>query len=335
MFSHYMELSLFERKHYDKFLFAMQQGDFQVMAIGVCKLDTLQKIVTAINYDHPEILYVDFQHINCAVMPMGMVYHIQYLVSPIMRGVVIKDMEEWIEKVLVQAHIKKSDTVVDICRKIHNYLIKHVRYSYVALQNPERMPEAFTVKGVFESGEAVCEGISKAFKLLAERAGVDIYIMKGISSMKGMGQSIPHAWNVVKIEEGYAHIDVTWDLGISETSKFTRYDYFMVPDEWIQADHVFSNKLECVSAANTYFVRKKCLFNGIRPLKIYLEKKCKEKSSIIYFKIIGKNGFPDDITNKVQKLAEKMAIQSGSAYCSIIMIPNEEQNIFFFKMGWQ
>ncbi len=312
----------------------MQQGDCQVMAIGVYKLDALQKIVMAINYDHPEILYVDFQHINCAVVPMGMVYYIQYLIRPVMRGLAIKNMEEWIVKVLVQTHIKKSDTVVDICRKIHNYLIKHVRYSYEALQNPERMPEAFTVKGVFEWGEAVCEGISKAFKLLAERAGAEIYIIKGISSMEGVGQSIPHAWNIVKIEEQYAHIDVTWDLGISETSKFTRYDYFMIPDKWIQTDHVFSSELECETAANTYFVRKKCLFNGIRPLKSYLETKCGEKSSIIYFKIIGENGFSSDITNKVQKLVEKMAAQSGSAYYSI-MVPNEEQNIYFFKMDWQ
>lgn len=332
MIGKYVDLNPIEKKHYDKFLRAIQQGDNTVFAPGIFKINIVQRIITVIAYEHPEIFYVDFQHIRCTSSPTGIIYYIRYTVRPAMRESAIRNMEVRIKEIQQQIEIKHGDTTADICRKVHNFLVKHVRYNYNALRNPDKFPEAFTITGVFEQREAVCEGIAKAFMLLAERAGVKVYLINGTSSREGLGHSVAHVWNIVKIDNNYAHIDVTWDLSLSETSKIARYDYFMIPDEWIKVDHDFSSTIKCLTDVETFFARKRCLIDGSKILRNYLERELKNKSSKLYFKIVGENGIPNDITSKVQKMVEKMVAQYSSGTYSIVMVPNIEQNVFFFRI---
>lgn len=329
---YFSKLSSTERKQYQKVMTAIINNEASVKFSMHINNDIVTKVILAVAYDHPELFYVDFKKIRYVSSPLGIVCYVDYSVKLMFRNDVINNMESKINTALRELKIKESDSDIDKCRKIHNYLINHVHYCYEALRNPEAYPEVFNIRGVFEDGKAVCEGISKAFKLLADRVGVKCLVVNGMSAMEGFKEKIPHAWNIVKIGDLYAHIDVTWDLGSSESSKKIRYDYFMVPDQWINADHNYCDLPECMSYQYSYFAQKKCIFDGIKTLKIYLEKEIKSGAQILYFKIIAKKGLPDDIADRVHKLVAKMiSFYSTSSY-SMEMLPNYKQNVFLIKI---
>lgn len=66
---------------------------------------------------------------------------------------------------------------------------------------------AHEAAGALVYGEAVCDGIAKAYKLLCDEAGIPCAVVTGSSGG-------PHAWNVARIAGHWAHMDVTDDLAL-------------------------------------------------------------------------------------------------------------------------
>lgn len=329
----YDELSFNEKKYYDKIYRAILNGEGSINLFGLFRMETLEKIIVALKYDHTEFFYVDFQQINCAIAPAGMIYYIHYTIRLSVRDMMNRNMESWIKTAINQMQLTGDETEAEIYKKVHNYIIRNIEYDYDALKNPDMYPEAFTVRGIFERKKAVCEGISKAFKLLCDRVGAkDVYVVEGISSREGFGNSIPHAWNIVKSGNKYSHIDVTWDLGSSSTCRYNRYDYFMIPDDWINIDHTYTKRFKCEEIDQSYFSRQSCLISGSNALKDYLNQKLQKNFSILYFKIVGKNGLPNDIDNKVDNIVQNAIRQYARRTYTIEMMPNREQNIYFYKI---
>ena len=92
----------------------------------------------------------------------------------------------------------------------------------------------FYLEGMFlDNGQAVCDGISKAYSLLSNMAGLEVYKVIGDAS----GES--HAWNYAGIYDEdtekytYYMIDCTWnDITLSETNKETLvHKYFLVAND--------------------------------------------------------------------------------------------------------
>lgn len=331
----YDRLVLGEKKQYDKLYHAILNGDSAVTFFGVFKIDALKRIIMAIKYEHVELFYIDFQRINYVVSPVGLIYYIHYISNPTNKMIMNQKMENWIAEAVEKMQITGQETEADIYRKAHNYLIRNIEYDYDALQNPNTYPESFTIQGVFERRRAVCEGISKAFKLLCSRAGAgNVYIIEGISSKEGFGSSIPHAWNVVKSGTDYSYIDVTWDLSSSKVCKHNRYDYFMIPDEWLKNDHIYESCFACRTCNQTYFVQQKSLISGTKSLKKFVEQKLQQKNLYLYFKIIGKNGIPNNIDNKIQDLVLNIVRQYARGSYSLEMTPNKAQHIYFYKINY-
>ena len=324
-----------EKKHYSKIYHAILSGDGSVTLLGVFKMDILEKIIIALKYDHIELFYVDFQRINCAIAPIGMIYYIHYIVRSNVRAVMNQNMENWISEAMRKMQLTGTENETTIYRKAHNYLIRNIEYDYDALQNPDAYPESFTIQGIFERKRAVCEGISKAFKLLCDRAGAgNVYVVEGTSSREGFGNSIPHAWNIVEFGAAYSHVDVTWDLGSSKVCRHNRYDYFMIPDAWIKMDHTYKSNYQCHTCEQSYFVQQHSLITGTRTLKEFIEQKLQQKSSYLYFKIVGKNGIPHDIDNKIQGLVVEMIKQYAKGSYSLEMAHNKAQDIYFYRINY-
>lgn len=328
----YEMLNLGERKAYEKVLRAITNREDTVSIFGIQSSEMMQRVLTALNGDHPELFYIDFQHMNFRISAISTSYQIRYTVRKSMINSLQQTLNAWIGKVKRELNIETTNEKVTICRKVHNYLINHVKYNYEALQIPDAYPDSFTVKGVFEQKTAVCEGISKSFKLLCNHFGVDVLIVTGKSTREGFYNSVSHAWNIVKTEKGCAHVDVTWDLGMSESCKNLRYDYFMIPDEWIAADHEFERSCHCDLIEDSYFSRTNSLLSSVKKLKEYVDTCCKKKNKKIYFKIVGEKGFPDDITIRVQKLVEKAIAQTYTMGYSFSTAHNEAQKVFYFEL---
>ena len=111
----------------------------------------------------------------------------------------------------------------------HEYLINTV--SYVAKDNISH-----TAYGAFVRKEAVCQGYAMAFIALMD------YV--GITSEYVQCSQINHAWNMVKLNNQYYHLDLTFDDPVLSTSSGDTiaitnpsHDYFLVSDTIIASLH--------------------------------------------------------------------------------------------------
>lgn len=80
-------------------------------------------------------------------------------------------------------------------------------------------------------GGGVCGAYSRAYQYLMQRLGVPCAFLSG-TSVRG----IPHAWNAVKLEDGWYYVDATWDDLPDETG-YLYHDYLLVTLEEISLEH--------------------------------------------------------------------------------------------------
>lgn len=92
-----------------------------------------------------------------------------------------------------------------IALAFHDIIIDNISYARDENGYPQSERWAHSVLGTFTMGKAVCEGYAKAFSLLLNACGVDNVYVTGESRNEG------HAWNIVKIGDGWYWYDLTWD----------------------------------------------------------------------------------------------------------------------------
>ncbi|MEA4932691.1 MAG: hypothetical protein VB071_03760 [Lawsonibacter sp.] len=71
---------------------------------------------------------------------------------------------------------------------------------------------------------SVCQGFAQAYDFLCKRAGLFSLVVSGSTSTGD------HAWNIIKLDDGYYHVDTTW-MQSNETR------YFCLTDKQIAIDH--------------------------------------------------------------------------------------------------
>ena len=82
-------------------------------------------------------------------------------------------------------------------KAIHDYVVKHVSY--------DTSYKAYTAYEALVNRSAVCQGYALLTYQLLKEAGIENHFVTGT----GDGQ--PHAWNLVKIENKWYHLDTTFD----------------------------------------------------------------------------------------------------------------------------
>ena len=329
---YYQKLERKEQAHYKRILDAVVKGEPNVKLSLYAGSEPITKIATALNYDHPELFYVDFRCLSFIGTPLGIIYQIKYIYSARVKLVVSGQFEKKISGILDMAAQSNLKSDYDKCRWVHNYLVRNTSYNYDALKSPDDYPDSFNTKGALLDGLAVCEGISKAFKLLCDRLRVDTMVAFGTSSQENLGLNIPHAWNLVKFNDDYVHVDATWDMGLSKASQFTRYDYFCRSDRWMMRDHEYESFPRCTTDKYSYFFkRNRCFTNG-KELKAYLDTELKKGTSVLYFIV----DVEEDDFLSIQNKAYLQTNRSVSNYLrsaySLQMLPNTKQMCFFIRI---
>ena len=152
-------------------------------------------------------------------------------------------MEEAADEIL--AGITPSMTDWDKELYLHDALAERV--TYVESEN------AHSAYGALVDGEAVCEGYAEALQYLLHRVGIQSFIAIGSSVNPGSLQPEGHAWNYVRINGRYYHVDLTWN----DQDSHLYHAYFNVDDATILQDHAMEDTVfalpECNSLAANYF----------------------------------------------------------------------------------
>lgn len=118
-----------------------------------------------------------------------------------------------------------------------DYLLSHTRY---AVDNKRHQNAA----SVLVDGVGQCSGIAKAAKLLLGWAGVWSIVVSGTVRDRTNGVTGPHAWNVVRIDGEYHHLDVTFMLGANSHGRAPfRYLFLNYGDARMRTEHAWTCEL--------------------------------------------------------------------------------------------
>lgn len=122
---------------------------------------------------------------------------------------------------------------------IHDYIAGNSRYDARNYEKGTVPKEANTSYGVLINGTGVCGGYASAMDKLLRAAGIESIIISGEAGEKGKYE--PHAWNLVKLDGEYYHIDATWNDPIYTFNGVRKdvihYTYFNLTDEEMSKDH--------------------------------------------------------------------------------------------------
>lgn len=106
--------------------------------------------------------------------------------------------------------------------KLHDWIVQNVAYG-------DRYTTGGYAANAFANRKAVCEGFAYAYQFLLRQVGVEsIYVGAKTPSEQ-------HAWNLVKIDGHYFHVDCTWNVGtVGQTTG--KHKYFLLNDEEFNKD---------------------------------------------------------------------------------------------------
>ena len=135
---------------------------------------------------------------------------------------------------------------------IHNYIINNCDYDEEAAESEEVQGNENDAYGVFVDGKAVCEGYSKAFQILCNKADIDCIQLMGIVD------SDNHVWNCVKIGGDWSQIDVTWDD--VDDFIYDSHEYFNLTDSLMYEEHTLSPKYSEIDAESFLNLESWCNF---------------------------------------------------------------------------
>ena len=120
---------------------------------------------------------------------------------------------------------------IDTALEVHNYIASHAEYNTTGYNTGTLSNIDHSAYGVLVEHTGVCDSYSLAYQ----------YIMKciyNIDTVVVTSQPMNHAWNLIKINGNYYHVDLTWDDGtFTMNGKVidynVRYLYFLLSDDAI------------------------------------------------------------------------------------------------------
>ena len=120
---------------------------------------------------------------------------------------------------------QKSDYDKELA--VHDYIVKNCEYGY----DPLCEDDSYSAYGALVNNMAVCNGYAEAFSLILSCMGVENCIITG----SGGGEL--HAWNQVKLDGYWYHVDATWDDPVPDRGNYSGHMFFNVSDEIMRETH--------------------------------------------------------------------------------------------------
>lgn len=153
---------------------------------------------------------------------------------------IIKKSDKAADKVIAKFTDKTSD--YQKIKIIHDYIISKTEY-YDSDSNS-------SIYDALVTGRAKCDGYTHAFDYICGKAGIRSAAVYGYVKDR-TDENEYHVWNKVYCNKKWYNVDVTWDDPESNLKENMVYNYFMVSDKVIEADHVQMDRGFYVPAAKS------------------------------------------------------------------------------------
>ena len=194
---------------------------------------------------------------------------------------------------------------------IHDWLVANVEYDATFSSSKDGY-SCYDGKYMFLERRGVCDAYAQAYWLLLQMAGVPSSMMNG----SHVGTGVGHAWNLVLLDDHWAHVDATWDDPLPDKPERVERDYFDKDDAEMEVDHKWDKELSPNAKFDALFSSRNELvkFDTIREYTAYCEKLDSRENmdmSVVIRELIGEKKFDE----KIQKACENAHLR-GSVTCT-------------------
>ena len=125
---------------------------------------------------------------------------------------------------IISSNITNNMSVRDQIKVIHDYIIDNTSYDNLKSENiKDDTYKSNTAYGVLIEHFGICSGYSDAMKIFLDKLNIINYKVSNDQ----------HIWNLVYLDGGWYHLDLTWDDPISETN-ITRDNYFLIDNSTLE-----------------------------------------------------------------------------------------------------
>lgn len=256
--NHFTGLNEQQKKAYNHILDELYGAEYEFPAmiqIPLLSGDELTEIIMALKYDNPTLMCLGRD--STLVTSDGLCY-IQpgYTMTPAVQRTKINTLKQKCQQILSAMPQGADEFKKELF--IHDYIVNNCTYDFEVAESSST-PYSCLVESF-----SACEGYSKAVKLLCEMAGIECYTVSG-DAVNYNGETEGHMWNIVKIDDEYYHLDVTWDDPITQDKGETlSHVFFNLNDREISTDHFnFERFFDCTSTKANYFTKADRVFDHL------------------------------------------------------------------------
>ena len=220
---------------------------------------------------------------------------------------------------IIRAHINEHQSEFDKVRALHDYLKRNLEYDNNAGGNfrydTMEAVQAHNIVGALLKRKCVCEGFAKAFKFLCGKVGLECWVVSGTANTPAGTE--PHAWNIVRINGYYHHVDVTWDIQLAESAAIPNYGYLNLSDEEIYRDHNWNRKRypACPSSPYNYFRVNNAMVDSKAQLETMLYNSMQMEEESTMFRVVRGSRLEREINGSLEDI-----IRRASGRCKHVSV---------------
>ena len=230
----YYQLSADEKIIYDQIVDAAKTFQTEVILKQKLPSENVKKVCNLVYLEENNLYYINeySQYYNGTTGLVSKV-GLSYRYTSMTVDIINKEVEAKAKQIL--AKITPQMSVVDKIKLFHDEIILNCSYNTTSEYKT-------TPYGALVSGEALCEGYSRAFALLCNKVGIENLF--ATSAPVGNEQ---HMWNMVKLNGYWYNIDLTSDDPISADERigpdYICYNYFLFKNTEFGRPNVLDNSL--------------------------------------------------------------------------------------------
>lgn len=211
---YYYYLNSNQKKVYNEIYNGVKSRKKVVDVTSYLSVKDFSNVYHYVRSDHPELFYMDVGYYyyydnNGHVSGFEKYYNSTFKNYATNK----KKFDKAVNNIVNKAKGYKSDYEKE--QFVAYYLSKNVKYDYKVYNKYKKTNKWTNSLALTQSSysalvskKTFCAGYSSAFKYIMDRFSIDSYVIGGVG--KRFGSSGEHAWNLVKLDDGYYNLDVTW-----------------------------------------------------------------------------------------------------------------------------
>lgn len=294
---------------------ALERHDERVTIVTTKSHDTLSAIcaVAAINATHA--IYINGFEYQRAIGVTNCIPKYSY--GLLQSQQYFKDCKKKRTEIIARC---KASNIYDTILAIHDELVRNTQY-----QDDGKL--SHSIVGPLLFGRGVCDGFSKALKFILDELSIPCFVVSGTATDPQTGSNESHAWNMVKIDNSWVHIDLTFDATISQSS-IIRHDYFGLTAQMVSRDHQFNVAFYPVSSNTSleYYHKQKLIVTDKKKVPALLMELLSNNEHSITFRLETKD-YCADYSNEIMQQVSTLLSQRG-INASITLHYNVAQSVY-------